>query len=114
MPSDSYFSKRHDDGATMVIDFTPPIGVGFNLQEAGLQVWFIARDPEATTPKVRALATVTGPWQVTYKPSSTDTDTIGTYEVECSALRTNGDQITLPTRRADNLTWTIDTDLDNL
>src|SRR5688572_16553062 len=90
MPSAVFKSKRHDTGVSPVVQFTPPVGVSWDLQEAGMTVKFIMRLPTSPTPKVNSTATVTGAWEVRYDPISTDVDTIGSFDVEVEALRSNG------------------------
>ena len=113
MSSPIFRSKRHDDAISPEITFTPPAGVAFDLQEAGMTALFIARLPTANTHKIRAAAVITGAWTVRYDPSKADVDTIGTYDVEVSFVRANGKQFTLPTEKDKNLKWIIDTDADN-
>jgi hypothetical protein len=104
-------SKRHDTGISPELTFTPPAGVTWDLTEAGLTVKFIARLPDAPTPKINAAAVVTGPWTVRYDPTATDVDTIGAYDVEVQATRSNGKKFTMPT--VGFLQWVIHPDLDN-
>jgi hypothetical protein len=113
MSSPIFKSKRHDDGVSPEITVTPPAGLGFNLQEAGMTVFLIARLPDAPAHKMRGQAVVVGPWTIRYDPTKADVDTIGTYDVEVSAVRSNGKQITFPTEKANNLKWVIDSDADN-
>lgn len=108
---DIFKSKRHDDGISPPLTFTPPVGVDWNLQEAGIAAKFIARLPSAPTPKMSGPATVTGPWSVTYDPTKSDVDTIGAYDVEVQITRANGKKITLPT--VGFLQWVIGADLDD-
>lgn len=113
MSSPIFKSKRHDDGVSPEITVTPPPGLTFTLQEPGMTVFLIARLPAAPAYKMRGQAVVTGPWTVRYDPSPTDVDTIGTYDVEVSAVRSNGRQITFPTEKEKNLKWIIDSDADD-
>lgn len=111
MPSAEFKSKRHDTGVSLPIDFVPPEGLTWDLEEPGIVVTFIARLPTEPAPKVRAAVDVTGPWSVRYDPTPDDVDEIGSFDVECSAVRADGKQVTLPT--VGFLKWTISTDLDN-
>lgn len=111
MPSLVFKSKRHDDGISPVLEFTPPAGVTWDLEEAGIVATFIARLPTASTPKIDAAAVVIGPWSVRYDPTDLDVDTIGAYDVEVEVVRSNGKKITLPTDGY--LSWVITADLDN-
>lgn len=111
MSSSVFYSKRHDTGTSPVCDFTPPAGTTWDLNEAGITAKFIARLPDATVPKMNGAAVVTGPWQVTYDPTSMDVDTIGAYDVEVQITRSNGKTLTFPTQGY--LSWVITPDLDN-
>jgi hypothetical protein len=114
--SQQYRSIRHDTAIQLVITLTPYEGIGFNLQEAGLTVRLTARLPDAPTWKVNGAAAVLGPWLVGYDPAPGDVDTIGTYDVQVTAIRANGKQVTLPTvdpGEPGSLTWRIGPDLDN-
>ncbi len=111
MPSAVFKSKRHDDGISPVIDFTPPAGLTWDLTEAGIAAALIARLPDAASPKMNAAAVVTGPWQVRYDPTATDVNTIGAYDIEVQITRSNGKKISLPTNGY--LSWVISADLDN-
>jgi aryl-phospho-beta-D-glucosidase BglC (GH1 family) len=111
MPSSVFYSKRHDTGTSPVCDFTPPIGTTWDLTENGLTAKFIARLPNATVAKIVGAAVVTGPWQVTYNPTTTDVDTIGAYDVEVQITRSNGKTLTFPTEGY--LSWVINPDLDD-
>lgn len=108
---DTFKSKRHDTGMSLPLTFTPPAGVDWNLQEAGIAVKFIARLPTAGAPKVAGAAVVTGAWSVRYDPTPTDVDTIGAYDVEAEVTRANGRKVTLPT--VGYLQWVIGADLDD-
>jgi hypothetical protein len=104
-------SKRHDTGVSPQITFTPPDGLSWDLTEPGITATFIARLPTAGAPKMNAAAVVTGPWSVTYDPTPTDVNTIGTYDVEVQIVRSNGRKLTLPTEGY--LSWVISADLDD-
>jgi hypothetical protein len=108
---DTFYSKRHDNGISPVMTFTPPQGIDWNLLEAGIKVEFVARKPGSPNPKMNALATVTGPWQIRYDPTTTDVDTIGAYDCEVEITRSTGKKITLPTRGYRS--WVIEADLDD-
>lgn len=112
MPSNVFNSKRHDTGISPEPVFTPPAGVPWDLNEAGISARFIARLPKANAPKISGSAVVTGPWSVRYDPTPTDVDTIGAYDVEVEITRANGKKVTLPT--VGFLSWVIGTDLDDL
>lgn len=109
---DTFTSKRHDDGISPTITFTPPVGIDWDLTEVGITATLIARLPDAAQPKFTGTAVVTGPWTVRYDPLPADVDTIGAYDVEVEITRSNGKKITLPT--VDYLTWQIEADLDNV
>lgn len=111
MPSQVFKSKRHDTAVSPQATFTPPVGLGWDLNEAGIIVTFIARLPDASVPKIKAAAVVVGPWTVRYDPIPTDVDTIGAYDVEVEVRRANGKKLTLPTENW--LSWVIGPDLDN-
>lgn len=111
MPSQVFQSKRHDTAVSPQSTFTPPAGIDWDLQEAGLTATFIARTPDATEPKIQAAAAVVGPWTVRYDPTATDVDTIGAYDVEVEIVRANGKKLTLPTTGW--LSWVIGPDLNN-
>lgn len=104
-------SKRHDTGVSPVIDFTPPVGVSWTLEETGMAVKLIARLPTSPTPKINATAVVVGPWSIRYDPTALDVDTIGSFDVEVQATRQNGKKVTLPTEGY--LSWVITADLDD-
>lgn len=108
---DTFYSKRHDTGISPVMVFTPPLGIDWNLQEAGIVAQFIARLPGSPTPKMTSPATVTGPWTVRYDPAPADVNTIGAYDCEVEITRSNGKKITLPTRGYRS--WVIESDLDD-
>ena len=109
---DVFKSKRHDDGVSPPLTFTPPAGVAWDLEEAGVTAKFIARLPSSPNPKMVGTAAVTGPWSVQYDPTPEDVDTIGAYDVEVEVTRANGKKITLPT--VGYLQWVIAADLDDL
>lgn len=109
--SDTFTSKRHDDGVSPVITFSPPTGLDWDLTEAGLAGILIARLPDASAPSFTGPVVVTDAWQVRYDPQKTDVALIGTYDVEVEFTRSNGKQITLPT--VGYLHWTIEPDLDD-
>lgn len=113
MPSTVFKSKRHDTASSPPLTFTPPAGLGWDLQEAGITVTFLARNPQTVggAPKISGTATVTGAWSVRYDPTATDVDTIGTYDVEVEIVRSNGKKLTLPT--VGFLSWVIGPDLNN-
>lgn len=111
MPSNVFKSKRHDTGVSPEVVLTPPTGLTWDLQEAGIVARFIARTTNAPSPKINAAAVVTGPWTVRYDPIAADVNTIGNFDVEVEITRANGKKITLPTDGF--LTWQITTDLDN-
>lgn len=112
-------SKRHDTGSRPVIDLTPPAGVTWDLNTAGVTVKFIARLPSASTPKMSSAPEITGAWQVRYDPSPTDVDTIGLYDCEVEVTSPDGLKITFPTddpadpAATGRLYWKINSDLDN-
>lgn len=111
MSSAVFKSKRHDDGISPEMTFTPPAGLTWDLSEDGIAVKFIARLPDANAPKINAAAVVTGPWTVRYDPIPDDVDTIGAFDVEVEITRADGKKITLPTEGF--LSWVIGTDLDD-
>lgn len=111
LPSAVFKSKRHDTGVSPELTLSPPGGVTWNLQEAGITVTFIARLPTSQTPKIEAPAVVTGPWTIRYDPIATDVDTIGAYDVEVEVERSNGKKVTFPTENF--LSWVIGVDLNN-
>jgi hypothetical protein len=104
-------SKRHDTAISLPITLTPPEGVTWNLQTAGITVRVITRLPDEPVHKVRATATVTGLWSLRYDPAPEDVDTIGTFDVEVEVTLANSKKVTFPTEGF--LSWTIGSDLDN-
>ena len=111
MATNVFKSKRHDTGMSPQVTFTPPTGLTWDLEEAGITARFIARLPAATAPKITGTAVVTGPWSVRYDPGPEDVDTIGAYDVEVEITRANGRKLTFPTEGF--LSWVIGTDLNN-
>lgn len=111
MPSQVFKSKRHDTGMSPEPMFTPPAGLSWDLEEAGITATFLARLPDAPAAKISGPAQVIGPWTVRYDPTPEDVDTIGAYDVEVEIVRSNGKKITLPTEGF--LSWVIGTDLNN-
>lgn len=119
MPSQTFKSKRNDTGSRPVVDLTPPAGVTWTLQTAGVTIKFIARLPDAVTPKMDGAPVVTGPWQIRYDPTATDVNTIGLYDCEVEVTPTDGKKVTFPTddpadaSATGRLYWKISSDLDN-
>jgi hypothetical protein len=119
LASQTFVSKRHDTGSRPVLDLTPPAGVTWTMQDAGVTAKFIARLPSGTTPKMDAPPVVTGPWQVRYDPTDTDVDTIGVYDCEVEVTPPDGKKVTFPTddpadaNAAGRLYWQINSDLDD-
>jgi hypothetical protein len=104
-------SKRHDTAISPVVVLTPPPGLDWDLQTSGVTAKLIARLPGAVSPKISRAAVVTGPWEVRFDPLAADVDTIGAYDVEVEATRSDGKKITLPTEGF--LSWVIGADLDD-
>lgn len=111
MPSTQFESKQYDTGVSLLISFTPPTGLAFDLLEAGMTAKFISRLPLTSLPKIESVAVITGAWQVRYDPIPTDVDTLGTFDVEVEFTRSNGKKVTMPTHGF--LTWLIGPDLNN-
>ena len=112
MPSQVFKSKRHDTAIALPMTFTPPAGLNWNLQTAGVTMRFIARLPNATSPKVVSTeVTATAPWACQFAPVAADVDTIGSYDVEVEVTNSSGKKLTLPTEGW--LSWVINPDLDN-
>ena len=112
MPSTQFESKQYDTGTSLLITFTPPVGLTFDLLEAGMIAKFISRLPNSASPKVESLAVViTGAWQVRYDPVPADVNALGTFDVEVEFTRSNGKKVTMPTHGF--LTWLIGPDLNN-
>lgn len=111
MPSTQFESKQYDTGTSLLITFTPPVGLTFDLLEAGMTAKFISRLPGSALPKVEAAAIITGAWQVRYDPIPADVNALGTFDVEVEFTRSNAKKVTMPTHGF--LTWLIGPDLNN-
>lgn len=111
LPSAVFKSKRNDTAISLPLSLTPPEGVTWDLQDPGIIVRLITRLPGDLTHKVRGVAVVTGPWSVRYDPEPEDVDTIGAFDVEVEATRSDGKKVTFPTEGY--LSWVITADLDN-